>query len=56
MLQEIIVGIVFMGAVSYVGHLIYKSLQSKSACSTGCGKCGAIDLQKIESQIKAKRL
>jgi hypothetical protein len=56
MLQEIIVGIAFIGAVSYVGHLIYKSLQSKSACSTGCGKCGALDLQKIEAQIKEKRL
>lgn len=54
MVQEVIVGIVFAGAVFYVGQLIYKSLQSKSACSTGCGKCGALDIQKIESQIKKK--
>jgi len=56
MIQEIIVGIVFAGAVFYVGQLIYKSLQSKSACTTGCGKCGAMDFQKIEAQIKKKGL
>jgi hypothetical protein len=56
MVQEIIVAIVFAGAVFYVGQLIYKSLQSKSACTTGCGKCGALDIQKIEAQINEKRL
>lgn len=56
MVQEILVGIVFAGAVFYVGQLIYKSLQSKSACTTGCGKCGAVDFQKIESQLKKKGL
>jgi hypothetical protein len=56
MVQEIIVAIVFLGAVFYVGRLIYLSLQSKSACATGCGKCGAVDFQKIEAQIKKKGL
>ena len=56
MIQEIIVGLVFAGAVFYVGQLVYKSFQSKSACSTGCGKCGALDLQNIEAQIKKKGL
>jgi len=54
MVQEILVGIVFAGAVFYVGQLLYKSVQSKSACTTGCGKCGAVDFQKIEAQIKKK--
>ena len=54
MVQEVIVGIGFAGAVFYVGQLIYKSLQSKSACTSGCGKCGALDFQKIEAQIKKK--
>jgi len=54
MVQEVIVGIVFAGAVFYVGQLIYRSLQSKSACTSGCGKCGALDFQKIEAQIKKK--
>ncbi len=56
MVQEIIVGIVFAGAVYYVGQLIYKSLQSKSACTTGCGKCGVLDIEKIEAQMKKKGL
>lgn len=56
MLQEIIVGIVFLGALIYVGRLFYRSLQAKSACDSGCGKCGAIDFQKIEAQIKKEGL
>ena len=54
MVQEILVAIVFAGAVFYVGQLIYKSVQSKSACASGCGKCGAVDFQKIEAQINKK--
>ncbi|HEX6890649.1 MAG TPA: hypothetical protein VF141_08150 [Chryseolinea sp.] len=54
MVQEILVAIVFAGAVFYVAQLVYKSLQSKSACASGCGKCGAVDFQKIEAQIKKK--
>lgn len=54
MIQEVLVGIVFAGALFYVGRLIYKNFQSKSACATGCGKCGAIDVKKIEAQIKQK--
>jgi hypothetical protein len=54
MVQEILVAVVFAGAVFYVGQLIYKSLQNKSACASGCGKCGAVDFQKIEGQIKKK--
>jgi hypothetical protein len=56
MVQEIIVGLAFVGAVAYVGQLLYKSLQSKSACTSGCGKCAALDFQKIEAQIKKKGL
>ena len=56
MIQEVIVGIIFAGAVFYVGQLVYKSVQSKSACTTGCGKCGALDVKKLEAQIKEKGL
>jgi hypothetical protein len=54
MVQEILLVIIFAGAVLYVAQLVYKSLQSKSACDSGCGKCGAVDFQKIEAQIKKK--
>jgi hypothetical protein len=52
MLQQILVGVIFLGAVYYVGRMVYRSFQAKSACASGCGKCGAIDFQKIEAQIK----
>ena len=56
MIQQLIVGLIFLGALFYVGRLIYKSFQSKSACASGCGKCGVVDFQKIDKQIKTKGL
>jgi hypothetical protein len=52
MVQEIIIGLIFLVALGYVGNLIYKSFQAKHACSSGCGKCGALDLAKIEKTYK----
>ncbi|NOT75654.1 MAG: FeoB-associated Cys-rich membrane protein [Cyclobacteriaceae bacterium] len=51
MIQLILIGLIFLGALAYVGNLIYKSFQAKNACSTGCSKCGAVDLAKIEKQM-----
>ena len=51
MIQEIVIGLIFLAAIGYVGTLIYKSFQAKHACTSGCGKCGAADLEKIEKQI-----
>ncbi|HOX81428.1 MAG TPA: FeoB-associated Cys-rich membrane protein [Chryseolinea sp.] len=56
MLQQIIIGILFLGALAYVGRLIYRSLQAKAACASACGKCGAVDFDKIEQQIQLKGL
>jgi hypothetical protein len=56
LLQEILLGITFLGAVAYLGSLGYKSLHAKSGCASGCGKCNAVDFAKIEQQIKAKKL
>lgn len=40
MIQDILVALVLIGAVTYVGRIIYKSFQSKNdVCATGCGKC-----------------
>lgn len=54
MIQNIIVLIAFAAAVFYIGRLIFRSFQARSACSTGCGKCGAVDFNKIEQQLKEK--
>ena len=56
MIQQIIVIGLFVGAAAYLGRLLYRSFQAKNACESGCGKCGAIDLQKIENDVKAKGL
>jgi hypothetical protein len=54
MTQQIIVFIIFLAAVCYVLWLIYKAFRAKSACNTGCGKCNAVDFEKIEKQLKQK--
>jgi hypothetical protein len=54
MLQQLIVIAIFVAALAYVGRLIYKSFQAKSACDSGCGKCGAVDFNRIEKQLKEK--
>jgi hypothetical protein len=56
MIQQIIIGLLFTAALIYVGRLIYKSFQAKSGCATGCGKCGAVDFEKIEKQLQQKGL
>ena len=56
MLQLIAIIILFAGAAFFLGRMVYRSFQVKTACSTGCGKCGAIDFEKIEEQIRQKAL
>jgi hypothetical protein len=54
--QEIIIAAIFLSALAFVGRLVYKSFQAKNACSSGCGKCGAIDFEKIEKKISSSKL
>jgi hypothetical protein len=56
MVQGILVGLIFLGAVAYLGYVIYQQLQSKAACATGCGKCSVVDFKKIEVDLKARGL
>ena len=56
MIQQIIIIALFVAAAIYIGRLLYRSFQARNACESGCGKCGAIDLQKIEKELKAKQL
>jgi hypothetical protein len=53
MFQIVAIILLFAGAAFFLGRMIYRSFQAKTACSTGCGKCGAIDFDKMEKQIKA---
>jgi len=54
MLQQVIILVLFIGAGVYLARMVIRSFNAKNACESGCGKCGAIDLQKIENEIKAK--
>jgi hypothetical protein len=54
MFQSILVGLIFIAAVLYIGRLIFRSFRADSACSSGCGKCAAIDFKKLEAQLKEK--
>jgi bacterioferritin-associated ferredoxin len=54
MAQTLLVIALFITALAYLGRLIYKQLQAKSACATGCGKCSVIDFKKIETDMLKK--
>jgi len=56
MVQQIIVLVAFIAAVVYVGRMVYKSFSANQGCSTGCGKCGAVDFETVEKQIRQKGL
>jgi hypothetical protein len=53
MIQQVVIGIIFLSALGYLGRMIYRSFPAKNACATGCGKCGAVDFEKIEKQINS---
>ena len=53
MAQQIIIVLLFLGAVVYLGYVIYKSFQTRSGCSSGCGSCG-VDFNKIQKDLKKK--
>jgi len=37
MLQELIVGLLFAGALAFLARFIYRSWKSDRACAKGCG-------------------
>ncbi|MBL7850252.1 MAG: FeoB-associated Cys-rich membrane protein [Cyclobacteriaceae bacterium] len=40
MIQQLLVGLVFLGALGFLGVLVVRSFRAKEGCATGCGKCG----------------
>jgi len=57
MVQNIIIFLIFGVAVFYIARMIYKNFAAKSGgCASGCGKCGAVDFNSIEKQLKQKGL
>lgn len=39
MIQQIAVGILFLGALTYLVHLVVRTLRAREGCASGCGKC-----------------
>jgi bacterioferritin-associated ferredoxin len=56
MLQEILLGLVFLAALAYLCRMVYLQFQARSGCASGCGKCSAVDFKKIEAELKQKGL
>jgi hypothetical protein len=50
MIQELLVFLLFIGAIGYVGNLFWKSFGNNSNCKTGCS-CEPGDLKKLQKQI-----
>jgi hypothetical protein len=53
MFQQVVIILLFAAALGYLGRMVYRSFQAKS-CATGCGKCSAVDFDKIEKQLKER--
>jgi bacterioferritin-associated ferredoxin len=54
-IQQILLFALFLAAVVYLGSVVYKSFQARSGCGSGCGKCTAVDFEKIEKQLREKQ-
>jgi hypothetical protein len=40
MIQQLLVGLVFLAALGFLATLVVRSFRAKAGCATGCGKCG----------------
>lgn len=54
MVQYILIGLLAIGAVAYLGWMIFKSFTSTD-CKSGCGSCGALDVKAIQKSIEEKK-
>ena len=52
MLEEIVIGCLFIGAVGFLASIFFKNMKSSSLCPKGCAGCSTIDFNKIEKEIK----
>jgi hypothetical protein len=55
MIQQVLIIIIFIAAVTYLARLVYRSF-AKGECASGCGKCGVADYIKLQRQLKEKNL
>ncbi|MES2796905.1 MAG: FeoB-associated Cys-rich membrane protein [Bacteroidota bacterium] len=58
MIETIAILLIFSAAVFYIGRNTFKTFfgKSKAGCAKGCGSCGNIDFEKLESEIEKNSL
>jgi len=49
MLNTIIISALFIGALIYLGNIIFSFFSKDKSCAKGCGSCAA-DLKKMEKE------
>jgi FeoB-associated Cys-rich membrane protein len=56
-MENLIILLIFVSAMTYLGNLVYKNFnpKNKAGCAKGCGSCGAIDFDKIASQMESEK-
>ena len=52
MVQEILIGFIFLAALGFLAYLIFRSFTAKEGCSTGCGACTPADFKKMDISSK----
>jgi hypothetical protein len=51
MLQEILVIVLFIGAIGFIGGVFWKSIDTESGSGGTCASCTAKDMKKIQGQF-----
>ena len=54
MTQQIIIALLCVGALFYLGRVLYKHF-TKPGCSDNCGACSKIDFEEIERKAKNQK-
>ena len=57
MVQDVIVWILFAGAVLQIGLVFYRNAKpaKDAGCGSNCKGCGTVDFKKIEKQIQQQK-
>jgi len=48
MIQQVLVGFIFLAALGFLANLVVRSFRADAGCASGCGKCG-YDTARIDS-------
>lgn len=49
MIEEIIIGVLFLIAAAYLGRKLYRSFRADQGCAKGCG-CSEAEIKKANEQ------